>query len=342
MGKTQEEVYIIIQNLIHDMKNELSKLNDEISMNNDDIKQGELYVKTLVSDEDNDLKVFSPRNPANLYSRQINDFNKKRNDLETLNRDLYRKRNLLIQRIESLASIINEPDIMNADPIKQEPLEPSAFLHETSNDLSRTILEKQEEERKRIARDLHDSTVQTLVHLTHKIELTQKYMDVDPLRAKLELSSVSKILKESINEMRDIIYSLRPMALDDMGLNSLLDHLKENLLQKTTMDIDFKIDVHSEIDSVVQINLFRIIQECCNNAIKHSQGNNLSVNLYEKDDELHLTIFDDGVGYVKENSTDTHHFGLSSIEERVHLLKGTLNIESEIGTTIRIVISTKG
>ncbi|MBR2401679.1 MAG: sensor histidine kinase [Lachnospiraceae bacterium] len=329
MGKTQEEVYIIIQNLIHDMKNELSELNDEISMNNDDIKQGELYVKTLVSDEDNDLKVFSPRNPANLYSRQINDFNKKRNDLETVNRDLYRKRNLLMQRIESLSSIINDSDIVNV----AETYEP---------EVSRTILEMQEEERKRIARDLHDSTVQTLVHLTHKLELTQKYMDVDPLRAKLELSSVSKILKESINEMRDIIYSLRPMALDDMGLTSLLDHLKENLLQKTTMNIDFKIDVHSEIDSVIQINLFRIIQECCNNAIKHSHGNNLSVNLYEKEDELHLTISDDGVGYVKENSTDTHHFGLSSIEERVHLLKGTLNIESGIGTTIRIVISTKG
>lgn len=329
MGKTQEEVYIIIQNLIHDMKNELSELNDEISMNNDDIKQGELYVKTLVSDEDNDLKVFSPRNPANLYSRQINDFNKKRNDLETVNRDLYRKRNLLMQRIESLSSIINDSDIVNV----AETYEP---------EVSRTILEKQEEERKRIARDLHDSTVQTLVHLTHKLELTQKYMDVDPLRAKLELSSVSKILKESINEMRDIIYSLRPMALDDMGLTSLLDHLKENLLQKTTMNIDFKIDVRSEIDSVIQINLFRIIQECCNNAIKHSYGNNLSVNLYEKEDELHLTISDDGVGYVKENSTDTHHFGLSSIEERVHLLKGTLNIESGIGTTIRIVISTKG
>ncbi|MBQ8327908.1 MAG: sensor histidine kinase [Lachnospiraceae bacterium] len=330
MGKTQEEVYIIIQNLIHDMKNELSELNDEISMNNDDIKQGELYVKTLVSDEDNDLKVFSPRNPANLYSRQINDFNKKRNDLETVNRDLYRKRNLLIQRIESLSSIINDSDIVNVAAVTYEP------------EVSRTILEMQEEERKRIARDLHDSTVQTLVHLTHKLELTQKYMDVDPLRAKLELSSVSKILKESINEMRDIIYSLRPMTLDDMGLTSLLEHLKENLLQKTTMNIDFRIDVHSEIDSVIQINLFRIIQECCNNAIKHSHGNNLSVNLYEKEDELYLTISDDGVGYVKENSTDTHHFGLSSIEERVHLLKGTLNIESGIGTTIRIVISTKG
>lgn len=330
MGKTQEEVYIIIQNLIHDMKNELSELNDEISMNNDNIKQGELYVKTLVSDEDNDLKVFSPRNPANLYSRQINDFNKKRDDLETVNRDLYRKRNLLIQRIDSLSSIINDSDIVNVAAVTYEP------------EVSRTILEKQEEERKRIARDLHDSTVQTLVHLTHKLELTQKYMDVDPLRAKLELSSVSKILKESINEMRDIIYSLRPMTLDDMGLTSLLEHLKENLLQKTTMNIDFKIDVHSEIDSVIQINLFRIIQECCNNAIKHSHGNNLSVNLYEKEDELYLTISDDGVGYVKENSTDTHHFGLSSIEERVHLLKGTLNIESGIGTTIRIVISTKG
>lgn len=83
-----------------------------------------------------------------------------------------------------------------------------------------TIFKVQEEERQRIARDLHDTSLQNLTHLIHKIELSSLYIDKDPIQAKLELSIVEKSLRKTIEEIRNIIYDLRPMSFDDLGLKN--------------------------------------------------------------------------------------------------------------------------
>ena len=85
-----------------------------------------------------------------------------------------------------------------------------------------TIFKVQEEERQRIARDLHDTSLQNLTHLIHKIELSSLYIDKDPIQAKLELSIVEKSLRKTIEEIRNIIYDLRPMSFDDLGLKNAL------------------------------------------------------------------------------------------------------------------------
>jgi two-component system sensor histidine kinase DegS len=92
------------------------------------------------------------------------------------------------------------------------------------------ILQTVESERQRIARDLHDSTVQSLTSLTHKTELCLKLMDVDPIRCRLELTSQGKILKDIINELRNMIYNLRPMSFDDIGFN-IIGNVLHNLIR---------------------------------------------------------------------------------------------------------------
>ena len=95
------------------------------------------------------------------------------------------------------------------------------------------ILTIQEDERKRIARDLHDTSLQNLAHLIHKIELSSMYIDVDPNQAKLELASVNKKLREIIDEIRSILFDLRPMTFDDLGLKAALERLLMNLMAKS-------------------------------------------------------------------------------------------------------------
>lgn len=105
-----------------------------------------------------------------------------------------------------------------------------------------TIFKVQEEERQRIARDLHDTSLQNLTHLIHKIELSSLYIDKDPIQAKLELSIVEKSLRKTIEEIRNIIYDLRPMTFDDLGLKNALLQLLSCINEDQKYQITYEID----------------------------------------------------------------------------------------------------
>ena len=124
------------------------------------------------------------------------------------------------------------------------------------------FLEDQEIERQRIARELHDSTVQNLTMLIHKAELCFKLIEKDPVQAQLEIRTMSEALRSSINEMRDIIYNLRPMALDDLGLQEALErYIAQTMLQH---EITLKLSTSGkqfELLPIVNTTLFRIITE---------------------------------------------------------------------------------
>jgi two-component system sensor histidine kinase DegS len=208
-----------------------------------------------------------------------------------------------------------------------------------------SILEAQEIERQRIARDLHDSTVQNLTSLVHKSELCIKLIDIDSIRAKLELSSMSHTIKSVINDMRGIIYNLKPMTLDDLGLTVTIERYANRIMDLNNI----KVIMHSndetkEILPVVKLTLFRIIQEACNNIIKHANATIISININYEDNKVTVTIKDNGSGFniiPKENNENSGHsssFGLSIMRERISLLSGTVDIKSEkgIGTIVTV------
>ena len=88
-----------------------------------------------------------------------------------------------------------------------------------------SVLDIKEKERQRIARDLHDVSLQNLAHLVHKVELSSLYIDKDPIRAKLELASIQQELKQVIDEMRTVVYNLHPMSLEDLGLKETIERM---------------------------------------------------------------------------------------------------------------------
>ena len=140
-------------------------------------------------------------------------------------------------------------------------------------DFSAKILETQEMDRNRISRDLHDSSVQGLTTLVHKMEYCIKMMDKDPVRVKLELQTMIELNKEIINGMREIIYNLRPMALNNIGLSATIDSYCLNIGRCTNVDIVFRVKgVEKRIPSIMSVTLYRIIQEACNNAVRHSDA----------------------------------------------------------------------
>jgi two-component system sensor histidine kinase DegS len=204
------------------------------------------------------------------------------------------------------------------------------------------ILQIQEDERRRVAMELHDESLQNLAYLTHKIELSIRYVDSDPEKAKAELELVGTNLRSVINEMRNIIFNLRPVDLGKEGLRGDLEHLAFKLNEQNLFFVSTDIDDIEFHDNVTLVSIYRIVKECLMNAFKHSNGNQLLFTMKQKEDTCVITIKDNGVGFDFEQikSKARKHFGLSVLQERVRLLDGVLDIESEVGvgTTITIYI----
>lgn len=196
------------------------------------------------------------------------------------------------------------------------------------------ILEAQEVERQRIARDLHDTTVQNLTSLVHKSELCIKLIDIDTIRAKLELNTMSNTLKMVINDMRGIIYNLKPMTLDDLGLTITVQRFANKLMNLHNIQVRVIANEETkEILPVIKLTIFRIIQEACNNVLKHANASLINIEIKYEENSINVNIKDDGIGFSINSNTSEQpqSFGLSIMKERISLLSGTLDINSEKG-----------
>lgn len=206
------------------------------------------------------------------------------------------------------------------------------------------FLEIQEMEQKRISNELHDTTVQNLTMLIHKAELCEQLVDRDAIRTKLELQTMKDTLRKTIQELRNIIYNLRPMSVDDLGLTDTIDRfVSQKEFEEHSMKISFEtVGKESEnIKSIIVITLFRVIQELYHNAEKHAQCENFTILISFYEDKVVVKVQDDGIGFsLDELSMDGKNFGISIMQERVSLLSGTIDIKSAKGegTTICIEI----
>lgn len=201
---------------------------------------------------------------------------------------------------------------------------------------NKEILRMQEMERKRIAEKLHDDTVQDIICLSQKLELAMLYMDKDLVQAKLELALAKKQIRVIMDGVRDTIYDLRPMIMDDIGYDAAFERLRDMLSEKG-YDVHFDVDNVSMTDGVTALSVYRIVNEACRNIVKHSQAKKVFVFVKYNSDKINITIADDGVGF--NNKKSGKHFGLSFMKERVELLSGEMEIISnERGTSIHIMI----
>lgn len=206
------------------------------------------------------------------------------------------------------------------------------------------ILEAQEKDRQRIAGELHDSTVQNLTSLVHKTELCIRLMDIDAIRAKLELITMSNTVKTIINDMRNIIFNLKPMTLSDLGLNLTIEHFINQLEKENDIKVRFTHnDDIKNLKPVINTTIFRIIKESCCNVIKHAKATLIDINIVYNDNNIEVTVKDNGIGFdIKKINYENNksNFGLSIMKERIALLSGSLQIQSEKGkgTIIKVKV----
>lgn len=203
-------------------------------------------------------------------------------------------------------------------------------------------LENQELDRKRIASELHDTSLQDLTHIIHQLELSSLYIDVDPTKAKLELEDISNQLRKVIQDIRNTIFDLRPMSFDDLGLEEAIDQYISFIKKKYTIDFNTQIDDLNYLEEKKKLAIYRIIQECLMNSAKHSDAQSVNLKLKDSESEIIIIIEDDGVGIdqTKSSDNDNTHYGLTIIRDRVNYLNGVCSILSDKnkGTYIEVKI----
>ncbi len=213
-------------------------------------------------------------------------------------------------------------------------------------DFTRKLLETQEDDRKRIAGELHDSIGNDLLITKNKLQLTLKNnSDIDSITSDVE--SVTEILSSTINEVREISYNLHPYQIERLGLTKAIQSIIDRTTNSTTLKFISHVDIiDKKLTPDTEISLFRIIQECINNIVKHSSAEEVIVNIKKGDENISIFISDNGKGFspdiIKANSGN-YGFGLKGMNERVKLFKGKFDINSipGSGTDINIVIPLK-
>jgi len=204
------------------------------------------------------------------------------------------------------------------------------------------IARAQEEERKRIARELHDSTAQTLIALLHQLENLMSDRAKLPVREAKALWGFYEQIRDVLGEVRRFSRDLRPSILDDLGLLPALEWVTGELQKEYGVETAFKV-VGSErrFSPEAELILFRIVQEALRNIAKHAQASKAEVKVKFEKQKVRVTISDDGVGFqLPESLGELLHsgkLGLAGMQERVQLLGGNLKLKSKVGKGTTIV-----
>lgn len=209
--------------------------------------------------------------------------------------------------------------------------------------LAAQVLTAQEEERRRIARELHDEASQALTSVLIGLDRALQEMPPHLEEPREQVVSLKRITENTLEEIRGLIYDLRPTLLDDLGLAPALRWYSQNYSEKTGIKVSLLVkDLEERLPPPVETALYRIVQEALTNAVKHAQAREVVVRLGRADAGVTLAIQDDGEGFdveqMKSSGNGPRGLGLFGIGERVALLGGDFEIDSAPGHGTRLTV----
>ncbi|NNU91035.1 MULTISPECIES: sensor histidine kinase [Anoxybacillus] len=194
------------------------------------------------------------------------------------------------------------------------------------------IIEAQEEERKRLSREIHDGPAQMLANVIMRSDLIERiYRERGAEEAIGEMRDLKKMVRSALYEVRRIIYDLRPMALDDLGLIPTLKKYLQTIEEYHKKTITFTyIGEVRRLSDRFEVAIFRLVQEAVQNALKHAEAKEIQVKMELKKDHLLIVVKDDGKGFNPNEKKDKA-FGLIGMRERIEWLEGKLHLYSQLG-----------
>ena len=316
------------------MQNKVEIRNKILSLNMD-IEKSEEKISLLEKQKANSMIGFSPFAVDRDFDREIS---AERDRIVELEKEI-EKQNIFDQDLEHA--------IANLRSYK-ESLSGGSSLKKSGTNITRgDALKLIENERSRIAADIHDTAVQTMTSMIHRIDLCSRLIDLDPVRCRLELKAIQRMVHDSIDTLRDVIFNLRPMYVDKIGIEVNIGRVLDHIREKYAGEVTFHVEIDEEIEAlseIIRTTLVKIIQEACTNSVKHSDATDIYVSIKKHDDEVVLNIRDNGIGIENvegtlEKKREEEHFGFAIIEERVDFLSGKLDINTATNKGLELIIT---
>lgn len=220
----------------------------------------------------------------------------------------------------------------------------NAYLYENMRFYARQITQAQENERKRIARELHDDTIQSLVALSRRLEALGRAGDRSCEKLTVDIAELQRATGEIIQRVRRFSQDLRPSILDDLGLLPTLEELTATINRQDDLRAELWVEGEERrLSSEMELTLFRIAQEALNNVIRHAEATRVVTTVELTDSAVRLTVEDNGKGFNPPTLTDHPavggKLGLIGMHERARLLRGSLTIESKPGQGTKVLVN---
>lgn len=202
------------------------------------------------------------------------------------------------------------------------------------------LVNAQETERQRLSRQMHDGPAQALSNFILQTEIAMRLMDVDAGQARDELNSLKASAMGTFQKVRNFIFELRPMMLDDLGLAPTVRRYADAFKEQAGLDVNVTITGHERrLEPYLEVMLFRAIQELLGNAARHSQASLVKVVLDLGEDRIRVSVDDNGKGFDPDSVQQGNSLGLKLIRERTEMLGGSFEVDSAVGKGARILFA---
>ncbi|CAN7177235.1 sensor histidine kinase [Rossellomorea sp. LjRoot5] len=313
----------------------------------DDLQQKSKFARLRLSEVSKHFQTYSEDQVREAYEK-AHDLQMKLSMNRQQEKQLRNRRDELERRLQALGDTIEKAEnlcsqisvvlnYLNSD-LRQvgEALEDA----KQRQDFGLRIIEAQEDERKRLSREIHDGPAQMMANVMIRSDLIERvFREKTPEHAITEIRDLKRMVRSALYEVRRIIYDLRPMALDDLGLiptlkkylSTIEEYNQETSIQFVNMGLDIRLP------SKFEVALFRLVQESVQNALKHAEATHIQVKVEVKKDQITVVIKDNGKGF-DEDKQKTGSFGIMGMKERVDLLEGDITIDSKVGAGTVILI----
>lgn len=358
MNQSKDDIYVISEQSrqsYEQMKTELEKVKQDIALliaNNDELDVKSQQSRRRLAEVSKNFHLYSEEEVREAYEN-ANDFQLKlsinhmeEKQLRATRDDLERRLKGLLDTIERADQLVNQvaavvnyltSDLKNVGVALENAKQKQEFAVR--------IIEAQEDERKRVSRDIHDGPAQTLANIILRSGLIEKiWTEEGKEAALLELKALRENVRNALIEVRRVIFNLRPMALDDLGVGPTLKKYLNKIDEfEKTITIHFQsVGTEQRFHTNFEAAVFRLVQESVANAMKHAEPSNVWVKIEWRRDILNVIIKDDGKGFDLEE-VKGKSFGIIGMRERIDLLKGEMRIKSTInkGTVILFQIPLK-
>ncbi|MEW9502273.1 sensor histidine kinase [Jeotgalibacillus marinus] len=313
----------------------------------DDLERRSRFARTRLAEVSHHFKDFSEEQVRQAYETahdlqmKLSVNRQEEKQLRDRRDDLERRLQSMLETIERAENLVTQISVvltyLNSD-LKQM----GAALRDAKQkqEFGIQIIEAQEEERKRLSREIHDGPAQMMANVLIRSDLIERvYKDKGAEQACIEIGNLKKMVRSTLSEVRRIIYDLRPMALDDLGLiptlrkylNSFEEYSNGTKLSFVQIGEEFRLNPKYEVS------LFRLIQESVQNALKHAHAKEITVKIESRRDRIVVVIKDNGKGF-DASQKKVGSFGLIGMRERVKLLAAEMSVNSKPGSGTIIMI----